>query len=93
MSALQLNDELVEDLMKLLSGHDERCEDTSIALQYIAAVMAFILGHQQMSNDDKSEFLSQLYGFSQHVLDDVISKSAPPPPAEDAFGVWRPPES
>lgn len=93
MSALQLNDDLVDDLLDLLSKHDERCEDPGIALQYMAAIMAYVLGHQEMSNDDKGEFLSQLHGFSQHVLDDVLSRAAPPAAAEDAFGIWRPPAS
>jgi hypothetical protein len=71
-----------------LIKHDERAEDSSISMQYLAAVMAFMLGHQDMSADDKREFLQQLFGFAHHVLDDVMLKAQPP--AEDAFGIWKP---
>ena len=88
MSQLQLNDDLVNDLQDLLIKHDERAEDNGVCMQYLAAVMAFMLGHQQINANDKREFLQQLFGFADHVMDDVIRKTQAP--ADDAFGIWKP---
>lgn len=88
MSQLQLSEDLVNELHDVLIKHDQLAEDTGVTMQYLAAIMAFMLAHQNMATDDKREFLQQLFGFANHVLDDVIGKNQPP--ADDAFGIWKP---
>jgi hypothetical protein len=90
MSQLQLNEDLVNDLHDVLIKHDKLAEDTGVTMQYLAAIMAFMLAHQNMPSDDKHEFLQQLFGFANHVLDDVLQKNEPAAPADDAFGIWKP---
>ena len=92
MSELKLSDELIESIQNILVQNDERCSDTGIAVQYLAAILGYVLGNQKMPHNEKQEFLEQLFAFSQHVLDDVgggQDQPAPPPPQE-AFGIWKP---
>lgn len=86
MDGLQLSEELIHGVSQLLSKHDPRADDPGIAVQYLAALTGFYVGHMDISHRDKSDFLDQLAQFSRHVFDDV----ADPPESPDAFGIWRP---
>ncbi len=92
MSQLQLSAELVRQLHQSLADHDDNAEDPGVAAQYMAAIIGFLLGEQDMPDTQKEEILEQLFAFAKHVANDVSQqKKAPPaPPPQNAFGVWKP---
>lgn len=96
MSELQLSAKLVSDLQAVISQHDENATDPGVTSQYLAAVVGFLLGQQEMPAQQKSEIIENLAAFMQHVADDVEKQSQqaksapPPPPPQDAFGIWKP---
>jgi len=95
MSELQLSDQLIEAITKTLTDHDQRASDEGIAVQYLAAIIGFVVGKQTFPAQDKKEFIEHLYAFSNHVLDDVSQdnqQATPPPqaPQQEAFGIWKP---
>jgi len=93
MSGLQLTIPLVEDVLKAIIQHDPRADDHGLAMQYMAAINGFLLGHQDFNEQQRTEFLNQLQGFSEQVCNDIVSQrsSQPvPPPQQEAFGVWKP---
>jgi hypothetical protein len=92
MSELQISDQLIESIHTALSSHDQRAEDPGIAVQYMAAIIGFMIGKQSLPTQEKKEFIDQLFAFTHHVLEDVDQgqEQAPPPPSQDAFGIWKP---
>jgi hypothetical protein len=93
MSQIQLSGEMVNDILVTIGKHDERAnQDMGLILQYLSAVSGFLLGHQNMSLDDKKAFLNELNGFAQHVLEDVEKQQAPEAAeaAEEDVGIWKP---
>ena len=91
MSDLQLSPQMISEIESVIIQQDQQAQDPGIMMQYLAAVIGYRLGQMDMGGDDKEEFLGQLCGFVKHVFDDVEGQnSAPPPPAEDAFGIWTP---
>jgi len=95
MSELQLSNKLVDDLRSVIVEHDNSAQDPGVVSQYLCAVVGFLLGQQDMPADQKSQVIDELGAFIQHVADDVgnQSRQAPPPPsppAQDAFGIWKP---
>lgn len=93
MSGLQLTIPLVEDVLKAIIQHDPAADDHGLAMQYMAAINGFLLGHQNFTEHQRSEFLNQLRAFSQQVCDDIVaqrSENTAPPPQQEAFGVWKP---
>ncbi len=93
MSDLKLSASLVRDIQALLVQHDEAARDPGVASQYLCAVTGFLLGQQDMPDEQKDEVLEQLAAFMQHVANDVSQqrKQAPPaPPPQEAFGIWKP---
>jgi len=98
MSQLKLSNQLVDQLRQMLIEHDEAANDPGVASQYLAAVVGFLLGQQDMPPERKSDILEELGAFMKHVSDDVDSQRrqpAPPPspPPQEAFGIWKPPSS
>ena len=96
MEPLNLNRELVQNLLRVLQQHDERCEDSMIAAQYLAAVMGLLVGNTAIDTEGKREAMGELSAFAEHVLGDVLERSqrSAAPPAVDpskAFGIWKPP--
>ena len=92
MSQLQLSGPLVQQIQELLASHDEQARNPGVAIQYLAALMGFLLAQQNLSSEDKRELLEQLCGFSRQVLEDL---EQPPqqPPRQEVFGVWRAPKN
>ena len=88
MEPLKLSDELISDLQNVIVEHDERAKDGGVAIQYYAAIIGYILAHQEYPMDQKKEFLNHLYAFSNHVFEDNSQPSQPPP--GEAMGKWRP---
>jgi hypothetical protein len=87
MSQLEISDELTQQLQAVVGKFDDRASDAGIAVQYYAAVIGYLLGQQDFPYEQKKEYLNQLFGFSLHVLEDVAK---PKPPAQEAFGIWKP---
>ena len=95
MSELQLSAKLVGDVQRMLVEHDGAASDPGVASQYLCAVVGFLLGQQDMESAQKDDVLDQLGAFMKHVAEDVDrqrQQSAPPPspPAQEAFGIWKP---
>lgn len=98
MSQLKLSTQLVDQLQQTLIQHDEAASDPGVSSQYLAAVVGFLLGQQDMPKDRKNDILQELSAFMQHVADDVDQQRQqaappPPPPQQEAFGIWKPPGS
>jgi len=91
MADLKLSQELIDNIQQTIVAVDPAAQDSSITLQYLAAVTGYILGGQQgMPKNQKDDYLEQLNAFTKHVLDDVCKPVAPPAAAANAFGVWKP---
>ena len=90
MSQLQLSPQFVRKMHQYLADHDENAKDPGVAAQYMAAVMGFLLGEQDMPESEKEEVLEQLFAFAQHVANDVSQQKKAAPPKQQAFGVWKP---
>lgn len=92
MAQMNLSSELINELHAVIVKHDAEAKDYNVAVQYLAAVMGLILGHQNMPNEQRLSFLDDLCGFSRHVLNDVVGQQEPEPepPQQEAFGIWKP---
>jgi hypothetical protein len=95
MSGMQLSVDMVEDVIKAIMQHDQRADDHGIAMQYMAAINGFLLGHQDFNDQQREEFLETLNKFSQQVCADIVKQRsatpvAPPHPQGAAYGVWKP---
>lgn len=88
----QLSEQLFQDVKAAMLAHDSRCSDDMIAAQYLSALTGYLLAHQHMAPPKKREMLGRLNEFANYVLDQVEKDSVqpPPPPAQEAFGIWRP---
>jgi len=89
---LQLSPELLADLRAVLKKQDQRTEDDIMAMQYLVAAVGMTLSNIDNSQMNKQDALKDLSGFMNHVFDYMESQKAPlaPPPAQEAFGVWKP---
>lgn len=89
---LELSEQLFSDVKSAILEHDSRAGDDLISIQYMAAMMGYVLAGQEMSQAERRDILDQLHAFAGHVLQQVEDDQAQasPPPAEDAFGIWRP---
>jgi hypothetical protein len=93
MSGLQLSVDMVEDVIRAIMQHDPQAEDHGVAMQYLAAINGFLLGHQDFSEQQRTDFLNTLHQFSGKVCNDIASQRGqqpPSPPPQEAFGVWKP---
>jgi len=94
MSSIQLSEELLIDVQKLLTQHDEAAKDMGVAVQYMSAMTGLLLANfKSYDTDEKKELLSKLYNFAEHVMTDNIAeeqKQASQGTNDEAFGVWKP---
>lgn len=96
MSELQLSAKLVTELQQVVQTHDASAADPNTCAQYLCAVVGFLLGQQDMPSARRAETLDQLAAFTKHVSDDVdqqrqaLAKPPAAPPAQEAFGIWKP---
>lgn len=90
MSELQLSDQLIRSVQETLKKHDQRSEDERIAMQYLAAIIGFVIGKQSLPTQEKREFLEHLHAFSNQVLDDTTQDTQQHPAPQEAFGIWKP---
>ena len=91
----QLSHKMVEEVKSVLANHDGRATDDIFATQYLAALVGFIMGNQQMSAAKRREILEDLNSFSAHVMQEIekqqVQQAVPSP--QEAFGIWRPGDS
>ncbi|MDH5764519.1 MAG: hypothetical protein OEZ38_00775 [Gammaproteobacteria bacterium] len=89
---IQLSPQLMGDLRAALEKQDPRTTDDILAMQYLAAAAGMMLSDYVNPQMNKQEALNDICGFMKHVFDymesEKMKQSAPP--AQDAFGVWRP---
>lgn len=92
MSEIQLTPTLVSAVGNTLVEHDAEARESIIAAQYLTAIAGYILAHRDMPSEQKREVVEQLGAFMRHVLDQTEETLQPPsqPPAQEAFGIWRP---
>ncbi len=86
---LKFSEELIESLQERICQHDEQAQDPGVFMQYLAIAMGYTLSQLNMEQQTQQEFLQQLYGFTQHVMEDMSQRNVPEP-SEEAFGVWHP---
>ena len=88
---IQLSPELMVDLRTALKKQDPRTENDIMSMQYLVAAVGMLLSEINDPQLDKKNALNDLSGFMTHVFEYMESQKAPPaPPAQDAFGVWKP---
>lgn len=91
--ALQLSGELIEKLQNVLVEADPRAREPIVGVQYLAAVIGFLVAQMPEPVAQRKDYLSQLAQFTASVFDDIDSRNQSAPPAQppqDAAGVWRP---
>jgi hypothetical protein len=93
MSGIQLSVQLVADLKETLIKHDPAAENDLYCMQYLTAVTGFLLAHQTDPAFDKPRLKEDLCTFLGQVTEQVEQDLAPKPPADSAFGVWKPGQS
>ncbi len=93
MSAgIQLSGELIAGVKEVLVKHDASADNDMMVMQYLSAIIGYVLAHQTSPGLDKRGFLNDLNGFMGQVLDQVEADMQPPQPAQQAFGIWKPGE-
>lgn len=86
---LKLTRQLILDILENLKNNDSRCDDDTVACQYLAAVIGYIVANQRLSDADKEEFAEELAAFTRHIIH-MDTKHAPAPDPSQAFGIWKP---
>lgn len=104
MKSIQLSDALLDELQRVIARYEpEAEEDAGITVQYLAAVMGYIVADLPAAPDQRREFLDHLHGLANHVLDDREQSAAraassageapgghiEPSPDDPATGIWR----
>ena len=93
MADIQLSPQLFQDIHDAVQKQHPDA-DQIVVMQYMGAVMGYLLGSQDnMSPDDRNALMDELCAFTRHVYDDVLQsrqQQAQQPPAGDAFGIWEP---
>ena len=91
MSAgIQLSGELIADVKEVIVKHDASAENDLMTMQYLSAIIGYVLAHQTNPGLDKRGFLGDLGAFMGQVLDQVEDDMQPRQPAQEAFGIWKP---
>lgn len=83
---IKLSKQLIDDLRSVMVTNDSQAEEDLIFAQYLAASMGYLLGEQQMPQQQKEEILQQLFQFTSH----VVEQQSTPQPAPDSLGHWKP---
>ncbi|MCG6870492.1 MAG: hypothetical protein LJE91_17675 [Gammaproteobacteria bacterium] len=90
MDKIQFSAELVTALQKALADNDDRARDPFIAIQYLAAVIGFMVGREPLPSERKLEVNDELCALMKHVLEDVDGSRQRQTPQAEAFGIWKP---
>jgi len=89
---IQLSGELIADVKEALVKHDAEAENDQMTMQYLSAIIGYVLAHQTNPGIDKRGFIADLATFTGQVLDQVEADLKPPAPPQEAFGIWKPGE-
>lgn len=88
MSQLQLSGKLIKEVRDVIAEHDPAASDPGVASQYLSAVIGFLLGQEDMPDQQKQEILEELMAFANHVASDVQRQKSNQ--VQQASGVWKP---
>lgn len=89
MSTIQLTDQLLNDIQEALHRHDEQTKDIGVGIQYLAALLGFLVSRYPVDEAQQRDVLRQLYEFAAEVLEQNSSQQSAPG-ADEAFGIWKP---
>jgi len=89
---IQLSSELISGIKDVLVNHDASADNDLMAMQYLSAIIGYVLAHQTNPGMDKRGFLNDLATFMGQVLDQVEADMKPQQPSQEAFGIWKPGE-
>lgn len=93
MSAIQLSGELFDRIRAAIGDLEpDAARDDGVVMQYLAAVMGYMLGTQDLDRASKEAFLDELLAFARHVYEDADRRMAARRPGGDtgALGYWEP---
>jgi len=89
---IQLSSELISAIKDALVDHDASAADDLMTMQYLSAIIGYVLAHQTNPGLDKRGFLNDLATFMGQVLDQVEADMTPQQAPQEAFGIWKPGE-
>ena len=95
MADIQLSSQIFQDIQQAVTRQAPGA-DQGLVMQYLAAVMGYMLGSQRdMSPADREAYIDELCAFARHVYNDVSQQQQQPQqqaPSAQAFGYWTPPK-
>lgn len=94
MADIQLSSQLFQDIQQAVQRQDPKA-DQAVVMQYLAAVMGYMLGSQRdMQQEDRDALMDELCAFARHVYGDLASRQQQQAqtPVGQAFGYWIPPK-
>jgi hypothetical protein len=92
---IELSSQLFQDIQEAVQRQAPDA-DQGVVMQYLAAVMGYLLGSQRgVPMQEREAFMDELCAFSRHVFDDLVSQeneqpASAPPSTGSAFGYWEP---
>lgn len=92
MADIQLSSQLFQDINQAVARQHPGA-DQGVTMQYLAAVMGYMLGSQKSMNDaEKDAFMEELCGFAKHVVEDMKrqGQQQQAQQSQQAFGYWEP---
>jgi len=89
---IQLSSELISGIKDVLVNHDASADNDLMAMQYLSAIIGYVLAHQTNPGLDKRGFLNDLSTFMGQVLEQVEADMKPQQASQQAFGIWKPGE-
>jgi hypothetical protein len=89
---IQLSGELISAVKQVLVQHDASADNDLMTMQYLSAIIGYVLAHQTNPGLDKRGFLNDMATFMGQVLDQVEADMKPQQPSQEAFGIWKPGE-
>jgi hypothetical protein len=99
MADIQLSSQLFQEIQQAVLKQEPQA-DQVIVIQYLAAVMGYMLGSQKGVPDaERDALMEELCDFAHHVYQDVVEQQRQAqqqpqtrPPSGQAFGYWLPPK-
>lgn len=94
MADIQLSSQLFQDIQQAVQRQDPQA-DQAVVMQYLAAVMGYMLGSQRsMPADERDALMDELCDFARHVYGDLAQREQQQTqrPTGQAFGYWVPPK-
>ena len=89
---IQLSGELISGVKDVLVKHDASADDDLMSMQYLSAIIGYVLAHQTNPGLDKRGFINDLSTFMGQVLEQVEADMKPQQASQQAFGIWKPGE-